>query len=195
MARWWRKIAVVFITILTLGIYTPTNLLEVDADKRANSSVSSSSDIDAASAAGDTTQLYIIEDPREAFLENLHEEAKTLSIAKFGPRIANKLEDEFTVMILPQMEKVLADLVEQSAMYKDVAITEKPSEGYGERIFNVSNNNTNETLAKFHVRRENRPMEGYYFNFHYHLSEDGFQKHYHMGDIYWNKNTPPKWMA
>ncbi|MFD1415991.1 YpjP family protein [Oceanobacillus jeddahense] len=195
MARWWRKIAVVFITILTLGIYTPTNLLEVDADKRANSSVSSSSDIDAASAAVDTTQSYIIEDPREAFLENLHEEAKTLSIAKFGPRIADKLEDEFTVMILPQMEIVLADLVEQSAMYKDVAITEKPSEGYGERIFNVSNNSTNETLAKFHVRRENRPLEGYYFNFHYHLSEDGFQKHYHMGDIYWNKNTPPKWMA
>ena len=195
MKHWWRKIAVVFITILTLGIYTPTNLLEVDANKRDDSSVSSSSDLETTSVIEETTQSYNVEDPREAFLGHLHEEAKKLSIEKFGTRIAGKVEDEFSAMILPQMELVLSDLVEHSDIYKDIAITEKPSDGYGERIFNVSNNSTSKTLAKFHVRRENRPLEGYYFNFHYHLSEDGFQKHYHIGDIYWNKNTPPKWMA
>ncbi len=195
MKLWWRKIAVVFITILTLGIYTPTNLLEVDADKRDDSNLSSSSDIETTSVIEETTQSYIAEDPREAYLEHLHKEAKELSLEKFGPRITDKVENEFAAVILPQMETLLANLVEHSEEYKDIAITEKPSEGYGERIFNVSNNNTNETLVKFHVRRENRPLEGHYFNFHYHLNEDRFQKHYHIGDIYWDKNTPPKWMA
>ncbi len=195
MKLWWRRIAVVFITILTLGIYTPTNLLEIDADKRSDSNLSSSSDIETTSVIEETTQSYIVGNPKEVYLEHLHKEAKELSLEKFGPRITDKVENEFAAVILPQMETLLADLVEHSEEYKDIAITEKPSEGYGERIFNVSNNNTNETLVKFHVRRENRPLEGHYFNFHYHLNKDRFQKHYHIGDIYWDKNTPPKWMA
>ncbi|WP_152657028.1 YpjP family protein [Oceanobacillus sp. CFH 90083] len=195
MKLWWRRIAVIFITILTLGIYTPTNLLEIDADKQEDSSVSSSPDIEVTSVLKEPTSSYIVKDAREAYLEHLHEEAKELSLEKFGPRIAEKLENEFTAVILPQIEAVLNDFVGHSQDYKDIAITEKPSSGYGERIFNISNHSTNETLAKFHVRRENRPLEGYYFNFHYHLKEDGFQKHYKIGDIYWDKNTPPKWMA
>lgn len=195
MKLWWRRIAVVFITILTLGIYTPTNLLEIDADKRSDSNLSSSSDIETTSVIEETTQSYIVGNPKEVYLEHLHKEAKELSLEKFESRITDKVENEFAAVILPQMETLLADLVEHSEEYKDIAITEKPSEGYGERIFNVSNNNTNETLVKFHVRRENRPLEGHYFNFHYHLNKDRFQKHYHIGDIYWDKNTPPKWMA
>ncbi|GIO24627.1 YpjP family protein [Oceanobacillus sp. J11TS1] len=195
MKLWWRKIAVVLITIVTLGMYTPTNLLEVDADKRSDNSLSSPSDVETVPVITESTQSYIVKGSRESFLEQLQEEAKELSLEKFGPRIADRVEDEFTAVILPQMETVLAGLVEHSPVYKDIAITEKPSDGYGERIFNVSNNSTEETLAKFHVRRENRPLEGHYFNFHYHLSEDGFQKHHYIGSIYWDKNTPPKWMA
>ncbi|WP_080872149.1 YpjP family protein [Oceanobacillus timonensis] len=195
MKLWWRRIAVVFITILTLGIYSPTNLLEVDADKRSDNSVSSSSDIDTASVIKEATQSYIVEDARASYLKHLQKEAKVLSLEKFGPKITDKVEDEFAAAILPQMETMLVDLVEHSEAYNDIAITEKPSKGYGERMFNVSNNRSGETLVKFHVRRENRPLEGHYFHFHYHLSEDGFQKHHPIGDIYWDRNTPPKWMT
>ncbi|MFD1064672.1 YpjP family protein [Oceanobacillus locisalsi] len=195
MKLWWRRIAVVFITILTLGIYSPTNLLEVDADKRSDSNISSSSDIETASVLKETTQSYIVEDARQAYLKHLQKEAKALSLEKFGPKITDKVEGEFAAVIFPQMETMLADLVEHAEAYQDIAITEKPSKGYGERMFNVSNSHSGETLVKFHVRRENRPLEGHYFHFHYHLNADGFQKHYPIGDIYWDRNTPPKWKA
>lgn len=195
MKIWWRKIAVVFITILTLGIYTPTSLLEVDADEQNDRDMASSSGVETPPSVAEVPQPYIAEDSRETFLKQLHEEAKERSLEKFGPRIAEKVEEEFIEVILPQIETVLADLVEHSPAYKDIVLTENPSDGYGERIFNVSNRQTNQKLAKFHVRRENRPLDGHYFNFHYHLYADRFQKHYTIGTIYWDKNTPPKWMA
>ncbi|MED4798110.1 YpjP family protein, partial [Priestia megaterium] len=50
-------------------------------------------------------------------------------------------------------------------------------------------------LIRFHVRRENPPKDGYWFNFHYHAAADNFQKHYDLGKIYWNRNMPPKWFS
>ncbi|WP_234402429.1 YpjP family protein [Oceanobacillus damuensis] len=197
-----RKIAVVLVTIATLGIYTPTALLEANADEDKDT-LSSKADVN--EAVSDSTEAEQIDfniapdkpSSRDYIVNQLTEKAKEQTITKFGPKIASRVEDEFTSVILPNIEAVLQTIVEKNAAdeYTYFAITEEPAKGYGERIFNVYDNKKAEDVAKFHVRRDNRPMEGYYFNFHYHLSSDGFKEHHDIGDIFWEKNTPPKWMA
>ena len=63
------------------------------------------------------------------------------------------------------------------------------------KIFHVYNRLTGEDLLRFHVRRDHPPQDGYWFNFHYHTAEDGFQSHHELGSIYWDRNTPPDWMS
>lgn len=198
MKIWWRKIAVVLITILTLGMYSPTTLLEVDAQKE-NGNVSSSSNSDQDTVAStieiqDETPTTIEEDLDTA-LNRLMSQAQEQSMIKFGTKIATKVEDEFNQEILPRIEEVLHTLLEETeTVYAFLSVTEDPAAGYGERIFNVYDEKAKQHIAKFHVRRDNRPLEGHYFNFHYHLSTDKFKVHHDIGDIYWDKNTPPKWM-
>src|SRR5699024_12744030 len=89
------------------------------------------------------------------------------------------------MMILPEIENVITHMLtdmEDEAPY--IGITEKPSTGYGERIFNIYDYRTQRDIARFDVRRDNRPQDGYWFNFHYHLGDDNFEKHYEIGEIY-----------
>ena len=202
MEQWLKKIAVALVAILTLGMYTPTVLLEIDAEDNKND-LSSKTDINHEETPA--THQVVNEydqvtaqktESEEDYLTQLQEQAKEKSLKKFGPRIAEQVEDEFTTVILPQMEAVLEGLfseAKEEAPY--FGITEEPAKGYGERIFNVTDLRAGEDLARFHVRRDNRPLDGHYFNFHYHLSKDEFKEHHDIGDIYWDKNTPPKWMA
>lgn len=200
MKLWMKKIAVAIIAIATLGMYTPTALLEVDADENKND-LSAKADynqetLTIAEQAIEDYQATILEEETD-YLTDLQEQARIQSLLKFGPRIAEQVEDEFTAVILPKMEAVLENLFaeadEEEVPY--YGITENPAKGYGERIFNVSDLRNGEELARFHVRRDNRPLDGHYFNFHYHLSNDNFKAHHNLGEIYWDKNTPPKWMA
>lgn len=198
MKLWMKKILVALIAIATLGMYTPTALLEIDAEESKNN-LTSKSDINQDEETITEQAMEAYDDRLEQevdYLRVLQDQAKEQSLLKFGPRIANQVEDEFNTAILPQMEKVLEDLFASKtdeASY--FGVTEQPAKGYGERIFNVTDLRSGEDIARFHVRRDNRPLDGHYFNFHYHLSEDGFKKHHTLGEIYWDKNTPPKWMA
>jgi hypothetical protein len=185
MNLWMRKIAVALIAILTLGLYTPTYLI---ADEENNEVISPKEN--------DTHDLAVKfhSTDETVGISSLTEKAREQSLAKFGPRISEKVENEFNQVILPNIEQALESiLVNEEVTY--ISITEQPSKGFGERIFNVYNELTNEDIAKFHVRRDNRPLEGYWFNFHYHLKEDNFEAHHTLGEIYWDKNTPPKWMS
>ncbi|MEH7388569.1 YpjP family protein, partial [Bacillus sp. JJ1521] len=74
-------------------------------------------------------------------------------------------------------------------------ISEQPSGGNGEKIFHIFDNTSGKDIVRFHVRKDHPPQDGYWFNFHYHTHHDGFQTHHALGDIYWNKNTPPKWLS
>ncbi|GIO26623.1 YpjP family protein [Ornithinibacillus bavariensis] len=189
MNRWMRKIAVALIAVLTFGLYTPTYLI---ADENNNKEVISPED----SNRGNVAVLPIRQEAQEEtdIIRTLTEKAKQQSLKKFGPKISEKVEDEFMEVILPNIELALKSIVkEDEAAY--ISITEQPSNGYGERIFNLHNEQTNQDIAKFHVRRDNRPQEGYWFNFHYHVMEDNFEQHHALGEIYYDKNTPPKWMA
>lgn len=189
MSLWMRKIAVALIAILTLGLYTPTYLITGEDN---NEVVSPEGSNQENLAVDDTTETSVYEDTDP--FRTLTEKAKEQSFTKFGPKISEKVEDEFNQIILPNIERALASIIkDDNASY--FSITEQPASGYGERIFNVHNEMTKEDIAKFHVRRDNRPHDGYWFNFHYHLKEDNFETHHTLGEIYWDKNTPPKWMA
>ncbi|WP_156290032.1 YpjP family protein [Oceanobacillus salinisoli] len=203
MKLWMRKIAVVLITIATMGMYTPTALLEVNADEAEDSLSKSDLNENTSNPEMSIHQEVNMDLPlddtvdyKEYVIKEITEKAKEQTMMKFGPRIVGQVEDEFTETILPAMETVIESIIENAGdEYTSYGITEKPTKGYGERIFHVYDNNNGQDVARFHVRRDNRPLEGYYFNFHYHLSKDGFKEHHEIGEIYWDKNTPPKWMA
>ncbi|WP_231889812.1 YpjP family protein [Oceanobacillus sp. Castelsardo] len=199
----FKKILVVLTTIATLGMYTPTALLEVQADEPKDSLPKENLSENSTNVAVSIQQEEPIDiqsnqkiHDKEYFINDMINQAKDQTMAKFGPRMVNKVEDEFTDQILPAMESVLATLVEDAGDdYIHYEITESPSKGYGEKIFHVYDHRKGQDVARFDVRRDNRPLEGYFFNFHYHLSKDGFNEHHEIGDLYWDKNIPPKWMA
>lgn len=205
MKLWMRKAVVVLVAIMTLGLYVPPTPTDVNAEDSNKEAFSPGSDVDGASTptivAEAVHEVQERIDDEEQTSDNvihaLTEKAKQQTMNKLGPKIRNQVEDEFASDILPGIENVLTNLFmeagEDEIPY--YGITEDPSDGYGERIFNVYDVRTHRDIARFHVRRDNRPLEGYWFNFHYHLSKDNFEKHHVIGEIYWDKNMPPKWMA
>ncbi|KGX84896.1 YpjP family protein [Pontibacillus litoralis] len=206
MKRWLIKSFVTLVTILTLGLYIPPYSIDTSAaeDKEPSSSNKGIDDIQ--SGTTHTTVFDNIPPSSEevvhvrstdAYIQDLTEKAKEQTVTKMGPRIMDKLEDDMTALILPSIEVVVKQLIktENEASIPYYEITEQPSAGYGEKMFHLYNKRTNEEMARFHVRRDKRPGEGYWFNFHYHMREDNFLEHHPIGDIYWDKNTPPKWMA
>lgn len=206
MKLWIRKAIVALVAIATLGLYTPVSLLEVDAENgkakvsEANAYKEQNQHASLVEEKTEQTSIHTIAteeiDERTFFIHEMMEKAKDTTVTKFGPRIAKQVEDEFHTAILPTIEQVIEGLVNDAGEeYIYYGISESPSKGYGERIFHVYDYRTKEDIARFHVRRDNRPLEGHYFNFHYHLKADDFKEHYEIGEIYWDKNTPPKWMA
>lgn len=196
---WMKKISVILITFMTLGLYIPPTYLDVRAE---DGEVTPEKEENAHEnlSVTEVSPVDLQEDPSftsDYFIHAITEQAKGQAVSKLGPRIYKQVEAEFTSVILPEIENVLetilAEADEEAIPY--YGITEQPAPGYGERIFNVYNYQTESDIARFHVRRDNRPGEGYWFNFHYHLSKDGFENHHVLGEIYYDKNTPPKWMT
>ncbi|WP_101846246.1 YpjP family protein [Halobacillus sp. Marseille-P3879] len=202
MKLWFRKIFVVLIAIMTLGLYIPPASIELDAsEKKELSSKEDTGDLKfSAEEAGDPEpdgEFSLSENFEDDYVHNITEKAKEQMVSKMGPRIINKVEADFERDILPKMtaviDEILSEAGEEKVPYYE--ITEELTPGYGEKIFTLYDARTKEEIARFDVRRDNRPGEGYWFNFHYHLSEDQFESHHSLGEIYWDKNTPPKWMS
>ncbi|AUJ24774.1 YpjP family protein [Virgibacillus dokdonensis] len=191
MKQWMKKIAVMAIAFVTLGMYVPTSLTQesVEAKPRMNSD----SDVSEQSSTVVLEETPPFVDP----MVELSEKAKEQVLRKMGPRISERVADEFTTVILPKIEQVMETVMldENGDPISHYGITEDPSSGYGERIFHVYDYHKQENVVKFHVRRVHRPLEGHWFNFHYHLNTDQFETHYEIGEIFWDKNTPPKWMT
>lgn len=198
MKQWMKKIAVMLITIMTLGMYVPVSLTaETNEDKES---------YDTDSKVDESIQTTVVEEPPSSIeeelpasvmMEKLTEKVKEQAMLKMGPRIAERIGGEFTAVILPKIEEIMQTVMldENGEPISYYGITEQPAKGYGERIFHIYDYHNEETVAKFHVRRDHRPLDGYWFNFHYHLKDDDFEKHYEVGELFWDKNTPPKWMA
>lgn len=200
-----RRIFVVLISLLTLGMYVPPTQIDTDAAEKKEITDRTINETSLTSSSGFLTEEELKFDDEEwdkpltteELIEAMTEQAKTQTLAKMGPRIIEKVDDDMTATILPKIEEVMEDIL-SSAETEEVPyfeITEEPTAGYGEKIFNIYNRHTDEEIARFHVRRDKRPGDGYWFNFHYHLSKDHFMNHYEIGEVYWEKNTPPKWMS
>ncbi|KOS68391.1 hypothetical protein AEA09_07360 [Lysinibacillus contaminans] len=199
MKKWVQKSIVIMVAFLTFGLITPTHEIWDAFDQNSsNRSAIGSSNANRASAAEpeviDNTEIQ-----QEAidYGSLLVDAAKEQSYIKFGTKIGPKISDEFETIIFPKMEEAIAMTVAEldDESLASLTITEKPSGNYGEKIFNITNSQTGDDVIRFHVRTEKRPQEGYYYNFHYHSAEDNFMTHYNLGDIYWEKNTPPKWLS
>jgi len=206
MKIWLRKVTVVLITIMTLGIYAPPIHINTDLDKsndvaqsKSNATENIQTIVDRVDKPSDTSLTASLSGETEQIdkINVLTEKAREQAISKLGPKIIKEVDHEFNETILPNIERVLKTVLNESeeAELPYYGITEHPAGGLGEKIFHVYDMRTNKDLARFHVRRDNRPQEGYWFNFHYHLSKDNFEEHHEIGEIYWDKNVPPKWMA
>jgi hypothetical protein len=201
MRLWLTKLSVVLITFMTFGMFIPPTYLdaeasdqEVQVDEEKQLSELPLTNFDKISDLRHTEEIV---DIHEQFISYASEQAKRQSLEKFGPKIIDAVGDEFLEVILPKIEEVIRDLANQAHEEELVSfeVSEKPSNGYGEKIFHIFNQQTGMDVARFHVRRVNHPREGHSFNFHYHLVNDQFEQHFDLGDIYWAKNTPPKWMS
>ncbi|WP_096186991.1 YpjP family protein [Evansella halocellulosilytica] len=214
MKLWLRKVSVVLITLMTVGMYIPPTYLDANAD---NDKLVSENDRDenmlsAVPEAEIETDAEVDDDLGSSFdeelidieidsstyvIEEMAEQAKDFTLAKLGPKIVNKIEDDIESAVLPNMEEVLKMILDDADKERlnYLSITEDTESAYGEKIFHLYDLQAEEDVAMFHVRRDKRPRDGYWFNFHYHLSDDDFEEHYNLADIYWDKNTPPKWMS
>jgi len=197
MNKWLRKSLFVMVSILTFGLVTPAQLMNaVNAQ-----SINDRDTFEALTAENGLPQKNrLIEESefdRDVFIEELIKQAENQSYQKFGTRIKPVIENEFREIILPNIEKAIEETAFQfpEEDIKNLTITEQPSPGHSEKIFNIKNGETGKDILRFHVRRENPPKAGYWFNFHYHTYHDDFQSHHDLGSIYWDKNTPPKWMS
>ena len=202
MPKWLQKSLVVLITVLTFGLVTPPQTLfleKLDVDKsleRDTRDENTSDLIVEQSFVEDVKEDYLQVD-KQKWVQLLMKEAENHALTKFGQKIKPVIEDEFRQVILPNVEKAITLVAEQ---YPDedlanLAMSEVPGRGMSEKIFHITDINKGSDVIRFHVRRDHPPLQGYWFNFHYHTYHDKFQEHHDLGAIYWAKNTPPKWMS
>ncbi|OLS37761.1 YpjP family protein [Bacillus sp. MRMR6] len=197
MNKWLRKSFVVMVSLLTFGIVTPSQFInEVNAEKANDRETFESASV--RGNFGDHKDLFsnpLFEESK--FVEDLVRQAEYQSYQKFGTRIKPVIENEFRTIIMPNIELALEETASQfpNEDLHNLIITESPGGGLSEKIFHIRNKVTNQDVVRFHVRRENPPQAGYWFNFHYHTYHDNFQTHHDLGTIFWAKNTPPKWMS
>jgi hypothetical protein len=197
MKKWLRKSVVVMVSILTFGLVTPSQFVNyVNAESQNDRDVFETAAPES-TFAQPTAFLEESEFDKEKFMEELMQRAEEQSYQKFGTKIKPVIENEFREVILPNIETALNQTAIQfpDEDLINLAITEQPSGGHSEKIFNIKNSLTGMDILRFHVRRENPPQDGYWFNFHYHTYHDGYQSHHDLGSIYWDKNTPPKRMS
>ncbi|MEC3609091.1 YpjP family protein [Bacillus glycinifermentans] len=200
MKMWMRKALVALFTIATFGLVSPPAALMADKPsehqniKQQTGYTAVYENREDSLSDGEQEQKLSF----DSYMTGLLNDAEDQSFAKFGDKISQKIEDEYREEVLPKIEDVIVShlmTLKDDEAYQDLVISKTPTPGKSEKIFHVYNRKTGEDVLRFHVRRDQPPQQGYWFNFHYHSAEDGFQKHHNLGSIYWDRNTPPNWMS
>lgn len=195
MPKWLRKSLLVLVTVATFGMVTPQALLAdpPNEDKQAKRDIYESTPSIKEESYFDSEEIL----DRDKFINQMVKKAEEQSFVKFGTRIKPVIEDEFKEVILPNIEKVIAEVAIQypEEDLTQLIVSELPSGGTSEKIFHILNKETKKDIIRFHVRRDHPPQESFAFNFHYHTVHDQFQSHHDLGIINWDKNTPPNWMS
>ncbi|NEU31215.1 hypothetical protein GN156_10525 [bacterium LRH843] len=209
MFRWMKRGIVISSALLTIGLFEPVELVNV---------IHAEEPQKAQDEKNDNALIYKVnEDSYELFHEVLPakidhyihrsvssadilnsfilKEAYRESMNKFGETIGKKIGQPFEEMILPQLDAELREVTNTLADddWSNLKISSSPGGGFGEKILHVYNESTGEDIFRFHVRRDQPPNQGYYFNFHYHTYLDQHEKHHDLGTIFWGKDMPPKW--
>lgn len=195
MRKWIQNSLIITVALLTFGVITPGHeMWDVLQDKGG-----SKHEEDPKS----NTDYLIgfvepeVEEQSESDEALFIASAKELSYMKFGTRIGPVITNEFDEVIFPKIEEAIRTTLQDSGdLHKRrLAISERPAGNNSEKIFHVYDKDQKTDLIRFHVRTDKRPKDGYYFNFHYHIAADEFTTHRAIGDIYWSKDTPPKWLS
>lgn len=203
MGRWVRKMLVILITVLTFGTVTPSQAFFNNYDENKppkrdvqEQSPSNTVEVNTPEKMGNPILEKEEISAKQLFLMTMMQKAEEQSFQKFGTKIKPVIENEFRDVILPKIELAIESVASQTPEEDlcNLQVTELPSGGNGEMIFNIMNMNTNNDVIRFHVRKDRPPQQGYWFNFHYHTNNDQFQTHHDLGSIYWDRNTPPKWL-
>lgn len=198
MKQWLQKFLVITVALLTFGLITPNHSIweSLENGQQSNRNTTTNYkelDFSQPDLEEDTPTHEESADPVDWIMQA----AKEQSYIKFGSKIAPVIGEEFEQRIFPQFETVItetfAQIDEESKQY--LTISDKPSGNYSEKIFHIANGQTGKDILRFHVRTEKRPLDGYFYNFHYHTYEDQFASHHTIGEIHWSKNTPPKWLS
>ena len=197
MKKWVKKSLVICLSIITLGMVSPADFewhLEASANKQGKKS-EEAKPLQSHQQIGYTEVVYNEYEEREQVLTAFYGKAEELSHAKFGEKIKPYIEEEFTAVILPKIEEAIEAYTDtyMTEELRNLEISSKPAFGVSEKIFHIYNKETGKDVIRFHVRRENPPKQGHWFNFHYHTDQDRFVTHHHLGSIYWSRDTPPHW--
>lgn len=190
--KWLRKSLVVLVTILTFGLVTPSDFTWfAEAHPLKDSNTGTQEDNELSYSPIDEPRTF----DRSQCIAILKDKAEENASQKFGEKIQPKINNEFKEMILPKIEVAIEEMASQfpDDQLQSLTISEKPGGGRSEKIFHIYDSNSGKDIIRFHVRQDHIPLEGYWFNFHYHTYHDSFSSHYELGSIYWDTNTPPKW--
>jgi len=195
MKKWLQKSLIVMVALLTFGVITPGHEIWSALQDKSGSKHEEN--------PSDKTNYHIefsepaVEQQLESIEETFIITAKELSYEKFGTKIGPIITNEFDEVIFPRIDEAIRTTLNNSGDLAErrLAISKRPAGNYSEKIFHVYDKDTQNDLLRFHVRTDKRPQDGFYFNFHYHVSDDKFTTHRTIGDIYWSKDTPPKWLS
>lgn len=191
MKNWIKKSIIITVALLTFGLISPDHFIweQLLDNKNPTKTISS----DAHTIDFEPVSIAKAPDVKETITIAAREQ----SYIKFGERIGPFIQNEFDEVIFPRIQEVMDMTIAKvdSKKVANLTISEQPSGEYHEKIFHIIDNDAKKDLIRFHVRTDKKPLEGYYFNFHYHLEEDNYTKHYALGEIFWSKNTPPKWLS
>jgi len=195
MKSWIQKTLVIAVALLTFGAISPNHTIwENILDERPVQKSIATTHTQLTYAV-DLSEVKPITSP--SVIEGAVSQAKEQSLVKFGSRVGPVIAHEFDTVIFPKIQEAIEmTLLEMdNDRLQSFAISENPSGAHSEKIFHIFDTITGSDIIRFHVRTDRKPQDGYYFNFHYHTASDHFIKHYTLGDIYWSKNMPPKWLS
>ncbi|TWT28386.1 YpjP family protein [Planomicrobium sp. CPCC 101110] len=197
MKSWWQKSLMIAVAVLTLGAISPNHtlwetILDDKGTQKSHAAANESKDYTYDWV--DLSEYYV---NGRTVIDSFYQTSEEQAYMKFGSRIGPVIQGQFQTAILPNIQQAIDMHLGSLGAEKlnRLAISEKPAGDYAEKIFHIYDINTKKDEIRFHVRTEKKPQEGYFFNFHYHIAEDNYQKHYALGDIYWSKDTPPKWLS
>ncbi|WP_456278697.1 YpjP family protein [Bacillus sp. AK128] len=197
MPIWIRKSFVVIFTILTFGLITPPQIIIAEEKSNESSKANELEEVNQLENGFIDPFIEEYANLTPSFFDYAIHQAELQSKMKFGPVIEESIGDEFRTVILPKIEEVIMTLSTRldEEQLQNLVISKNPTGGMSEKIFHIYDAQSGQDIIRFHVRRDHPPLDGYYFNFHYHTFEDSFHTHHELGSIYWDKNTPPNWQS